>query len=179
MAVSVGVVYGMVGWVLLAVLLLVATGYDIRFRRIPNWLTLLGCVAGLLFATVHGGIAGLLESGKGLLLAFAIGLPFWLLGWMGAGDVKLVSAVGAFVGGGLVVNTLLAIGIAGAGLAIVALLWRGVLSRTGERMMATLGLSVASRRWMYVAPDEQERDVRLPYAVAISTGTLVAMLLFG
>lgn len=77
------------------------------------------------------------------------------------------------------VNTLLAIGIAGAGLAIVALLWRGVLARTGGRMMATLGLSVTTRRWIYVPPDEQERDVRLPYAVAISTGTLAAILLFG
>lgn len=169
----------MVGWVLLAVLLLVATGYDIRFRRIPNWLTLLGCVAGLLFATVHGGIAGLLESGKGLLLAFAIGLPFWLLGWMGAGDVKLVSAVGAFVGGGLVLQTVLAIGVAGAFLAVAALLWRGVLGRTVERLKASLGLTVASRQWIYVAPDAREQDVRLPYAVAISAGTLAAFLLFG
>lgn len=172
-------VAGYVQMAMLAVLLVVATVIDVRSRRIPNWLTLVGCLAGLGSGFAVGGVDGLLTAGKGLMLAFAIGLPFWLLGWMGAGDVKLVSAVGAFVGSGLVVNTLLAIGIAGAGLAIVALLWRGVLSRTGERMMATLGLSVASRRWMYVAPDEQERDVRLPYAVAISTGTLVAMLLFG
>lgn len=169
----------MSGWLLLAALLLVATGYDVRFRRIPNWLTLLGCLAGLLFASVTGGLPGLIESGKGLLLAFAIGLPFWLLGWMGAGDVKLVSAVGAFVGGSLVVPVLLAVGVAGAVLAIGALLWRGVLGRTAERFKASLGLTVASRQWVYVAPDAREQEVRLPYAVAISAGTLAALLLFG
>lgn len=177
MVVETGV--GLAGGFLLALLLSVATAIDVRSRRIPNWLTLLGCVAGLVLAALTGGTAGLFESGKGLLLAFAIGLPFWLLGWMGAGDVKLVSAVGAFVGGGLVVQTVLAIGVAGAFLAVAALLWRGVLGRTVERLKMSLGLTVASRQWTYMAPDARESDVRLPYAVAISAGTLAAILLFG
>lgn len=166
-------------WAMLAMVLAVATVSDVRTRRIPNSLTLAGCLAGLVLGALASGGSGFMEAGKGLLLGFAISLPFWLLGWLGAGDVKLLAAVGSFVGSALVIEVLLATGIAGAVLAVGALLWRGMLARTGERMAATLNLSVASRRWNYVAPDDQEKDVRLPYAVAISVGTLAAILMFG
>lgn len=168
-----------VRWILLAALLAAATVSDLRSRRIPNLLTFTGCLAGLAIAAAAGGLAGLAAGGKGLFLAFIITLPLWLIGWLGAGDVKLVSAVGAFVGSSLVFETLLAIGAAGGVLALIALMARGLAARTGERMAATFGLSLASRRWVHVAPDAQESDVRLPYAVAISAGTLAAVLLFG
>lgn len=168
-----------VRWTLLAALLLAATVSDVRSRRIPNALTLAGCLAGVAVSAVAAGLDGLAASGAGLFYAFIITLPLWLVGWLGAGDVKLVSAVGAFVGNGLVFEVLLAIGAAGGVLALVALLARGLAARTGERVAATISLSLASRRWTHVAPDAQERDVRLPYAVAISAGTLAAVLLFG
>lgn len=166
-------------WVLLGLLLVVATITDLRERRIPNLLTLAGCIAGLAVGAAVAGIDGFFDSGRGLLLAFALTLPFWLFGWVGAGDVKLVSAVGAFVGGGLVVKTLLAIGVAGGLLAVGALLWRGLLAKTGERMAATFSLSLTARRWIHVEPGAQESDVRLPYAIAISAGTFAAVLMFG
>lgn len=166
-------------WALLGLLLVTATVTDLRARRIPNALTLAGCVAGLAVGLAFAGTDGFLESGRGLLFAFALTLPFWLFGWVGAGDVKLISAVGAFVGGGLVVATLLAIGVAGGMLAVGALLWRGLLAKTGERMAATFNLSLAARRWIHVEPGAQESDVRLPYAIAISAGTLAAVLMFG
>lgn len=169
----------LVRWALLAALLFAATVSDVRTRRIPNSLTLAGCIAGLAIGAAGAGLHGFISSGEGLLLAFALTLPFWLLGLVGAGDVKLVSAVGAFVGIGLVGETLLAIGVAGGLLAVGALLRRGLLARTGERMAATFSLSFATRRVAYVAPDAQESDVRLPYAIAISAGTLAAVLLFG
>lgn len=166
-------------WTLLAAMLVSAAATDLHARRIPNVLTLAGCVVGLLIGAIAGGIPGFFDAGQGLLLAFALSLPFWLFGWVGAGDVKLIAAVGAFVGASLVVETLLAIGIAGGVLAIGALLWRGLLARTGERMAATFSLSLAARRWIHVEPGAQERDVRLPYALAISAGTLAAVLIFG
>lgn len=163
----------------LALLLLLATIIDVRVRRIPNWLTGTGCLVALSAGAWAGGLTGFFSAGEGLLLAFAVGLPFWLLGWMGAGDVKLVAAVGAFVGPDRLPFTLVAIGVAGAFLATGALLWRGALGRTVERLRMSLGLTVASRQWTYLAPDDRERDVRLPYAVAISTGTLASILFFG
>lgn len=163
----------------LALMLLLATVIDVRVRRVPNWLTGVGCLVALSAGAWAGGLTGFLSAGQGLLLAFAIGLPFWLLGWMGAGDVKLVAAVGAFVGPDRLLFTLVAIGVAGAFLATGVLLWRGVLGRTVERLRISLGLTVASRQWTYLAPDDRERDVRLPYAVAISAGTLASILLFG
>ena len=164
---------------LLALLLFSAVVIDVRSRRIPNVLTLTGCLAGLVLAALAGGLAGFWPSLQGLLLAFALTLPFWLLGWFGAGDVKLLSAVGAFVGVDLVMPVLLATGLAGALLAAVVLLDRGLLAQTRQRLAATLGLSMAARRWVYVAPGEQEQQARLPYAVAIAAGTLVALWWFG
>lgn len=168
-----------IAWSLLAALLLAATVIDIRERRIPNALTLAGCATGLAVGAATGGTGGFLDAGMALLIAFGISLPFWLVGWMGAGDVKLIAAVGAFVGRGLVFETLAAIAIAGGVLAALALLRRGVLARTTERMTATLGLTLGTRRWSYVEPDQKEQEVRLPYAIAISAGTAAAILLFG
>jgi len=169
----------MLRWVLLGLLLTVATITDLRERRIPNVLTLAGCIAGLAVGAGLAGVDGFLDSGRGLLFAFALTLPFWLFGWLGAGDVKLISAVGAFVGGGLVLKVLLAIGVAGGLLAVGALLWRGLLAKTGERLAATFNLSLTARRWIHVEPGAQERDVRLPYAIAISAGTVAAVTMFG
>ncbi len=82
----------------LALLVLTAAIYDFRFRRIPNWLTLSGLILGFglnaFFFRGHGALA----AGEGLLLATAVYLPLYLLRGMGAGDVKLMAAVGALAG---------------------------------------------------------------------------------
>lgn len=166
-------------WTILACLLGIATASDLRTRRIPNWLSLSGCLVGLLLSALISGSVGAMSAGAGMLLAFAIALPFWLIGWVGAGDVKLLAAVGAFVGSGLVFKVLIATGLAGGLLAAGALMWRGMLGQMIQRMIATFSLSLASRSWQHVTPNAQESAVRLPYAVAITLGTLGTVLLFG
>ena len=71
--------------------------FDIKERRIPNWIVLFGLVAGLVLGAIQGG-AHLMSSGAGVLTGiFVLMVPF-AFGWMGAGDVKFFAAVGALLG---------------------------------------------------------------------------------
>src|SRR5437763_15114898 len=84
---------------LLLVLVLIAAVYDVRYRRIPNWLTLLGVVLGVAMNTfLYRGWPGLRFSLAGLALAFGVYVLLYALRAMGAGDVKLMAAVGAIAG---------------------------------------------------------------------------------
>src|SRR5436309_13402218 len=80
-----------------AVLTTTAAATDLRSRRIPNWLTFPARVLGLAAHGVAGGSSGLTQGVLGALVAGGLLLPGWLLGWMGAGDVKLMAAVGAWL----------------------------------------------------------------------------------
>lgn len=92
---------------------------DARYRRIPNLLTLPLLALGLLAAFAMGGVRGLADAGAASVM---LALPYLLLyavGHGGAGDVKMMAAVGAWLGivNGIVV--LFAVAVAGVALAIV------------------------------------------------------------
>ena len=86
------------GWILAVFLAAWAGVMDWRYRRIPNWLTVPGLVAGIAVNTVasgwNGAKASLLGAGLGLLIL----LPFVLIRALGAGDWKLIGAIGACLG---------------------------------------------------------------------------------
>ena len=71
---------------------------DIRSRRIPNLLTFGAALAAIVFHTFASGLDGLSAATFGWLLGVAMFLPFFALGGMGAGDVKLLAALGAWLG---------------------------------------------------------------------------------
>jgi len=77
---------------------LTAAVIDVRTRRLPNWLTVSAFVAALVFHTVTGGLVGLGGSLAGFAVGFSILLVLWLIGGGGGGDVKLMGAVGAWMG---------------------------------------------------------------------------------
>ena len=83
--------------ILLAVLVTAAMT-DLRSFKIPNWLTMPAMVAGLLSHALINGFPGVLFSLKGLGLGLALFLILYLMGGMGAGDVKLLAAVGSYIG---------------------------------------------------------------------------------
>src|SRR5882724_6515196 len=82
----------------LIAIVLVAAWHDVRWRKIPNWLSLGGMLAGLILNTALGGAAGLRSAAGGLLLGFGGYFCLYCLRAMGAGDVKLMGAVGAIAG---------------------------------------------------------------------------------
>lgn len=162
----------------LGMILFAATGWDLRSRRVPNGLTLGGALLGLVLQGWTLGIQGLLSGMGGLAVGTAMLLPFYALKGMGAGDVKLMGAVGAFLGP---LHTVLACGLtllAGLVLALGVLAARGGLMQTLRRYAALAYLLPVTRnlRLSYAPPDPGEAaTTRFPYAAAIAAGSLAAL----
>ena len=155
---------------------LVSAVWDLRQGRIPNPLTYSGMLAGLVLQASLGGWRGFLDGLAAGLVGGGIFFLFFLAGGMGAGDVKLMAAVGAFTGLRQVLIILLASAIAGGVLALGVMLFRG-------RGVSTLRNSVALVRYhltfgLRPHPEinlQSSKSIRLPYAVAIAAGTLYSL----
>lgn len=159
-------------------LALAGAGFDVHSRRIPNYLTLPGILFGLL---LHFALGGWSQMGLAALAGLICGvlfLIFWLAGGMGAGDVKLITAVGAIAGLPLVGYLLILTAIAGGVMAIGLALWRGRLKET----IRNVGALALHHRMEGLAPHPQlnvanARTLRLPYALAVAAGTATTLFL--
>lgn len=157
------------------VMSLVGAVIDLRQHRIPNWLTYPGILLGLLLRGALFGWRGLLTALGGCLLAGGIMFLFYMVRAMGAGDVKIMAAIGALVGPGEVVNVLLATAIFGGILAIAYAIYRGRMVSTLKNLASVLRFHA----WAGVqAHPELNLDnptaLRMPYGLAIALGTLWA-----
>ena len=157
---------------LLLALLGAAVYHDVRARRIPNAVVFPGMLAALaLHALLPGGL-GLLSALGGLGLGLAILMPMYVLRLMGAGDVKLLAMVGAFVGAGQILCVGLATLMAGGVLALVFAAWQGKLRAllgNAGRMALHGGLSAMAGDMNGFVAAPEAASGRLPYAIAIAT----------
>ena len=85
-------------------------------------------------------------------------------------------AVGALLGWPLALPMLAGVGISGAFLALITLGFKGALGRTVERYSASLTLSIAQRKIVFIEAQGKDASIQLPYAVAIAAGSLVVYL---
>src|SRR5262245_52432642 len=108
----------------------VAAVADIRSRRIPNWLTFGSLALGLLLNTWLYGLEGALGSLAGAALGMGLLLPFYALGVVGAGDVKLLGGLGAMLGPQSLVSVAIYGAIAGGLMSVVILAMNGRLLDT-------------------------------------------------
>jgi len=163
---------------LLLSLLALAAWFDIKSRRIPNWLVLAGLVLSLGIQLLFGG-GGFSAWASGLLVGFGTFLPLYLLRAMGAGDVKLMAMVGAFLGPASALGAVLVTLVTGGILAIAVALWSGALRRTLENvrflLTDTMLKSMTGNRVQIAAPPASAGSV--PYAVAITAGTFIHLFL--
>lgn len=162
---------------LLLVVLIIATITDIRSQRIPNWLTFPAIISGLGINFISGGAGGLLFSMMGLLIGIGIFIVLYIMGGMGAGDIKLMGAVGAMLGPQMVLMAALYTAIAGAiyALAIILLHPRAKAKRTA--IADSIKGFVYLRKFHYNKPAETQNAPNLCYGVAIAIGTVTAVLL--
>ena len=157
----------------LALLLTVAAVRDIQTHRIPNGIPAAGIAAGLAGHLWHGGGPGLLWSLLGLAAALPA-LASYAAGALGAGDVKLLMAVGALTGPMFLLWTLLGTVFAGA---ILALAWaarRGVLRETVQNVH--FGLLLLAGRAGVSSLASVSQAGRMPFAPAIALGAAFAFL---
>ena len=154
---------------------LLMAGSDVKSRRIPNYLTLTTALSGLAFRGACYGISGLIEGFLGLLLGFGLlFLPYYLKG-MGAGDVKALAALGAWLGPKSTFFLFIYMGLAGGILALAFLWWRGLLwqkLRQAKVYVVNLILSRHFEASPQAASRQSSEDQGIPYGVAIATGML-------
>ena len=164
-----------VGQILLGILVAAAAIYDIRFRRIPNWLVLTGIVAGIGWNVFSFGMSGLGRGAAGLGLGFALYFPLWLIRARGAGDVKLLAALGAITGPGNCFWIFLLTAVLGGAIAVVLLLFRG---RTKQTFFNVAWILRDLMHFKAPFRSSGELDVtttkgmRLPHAAMIAVGAL-------
>lgn len=169
--------------ILLSLLLILAVWHDVRSRRIPNLLVLAGIVIALalqlalpagegLFVMPFGSI-GVLWSLAGLGVGLALLLPMYALRALGAGDVKLMAMIGAFVGPATICGIAVCTLVAGGVLAILVSLYLGTLKRmlgnSVHLMLHSMFGALSGQSAAIDAPSAPSG--KLPYAIAIAAGT--------
>lgn len=158
-----------VRFITMSILLLVALYQDAVHRKIPNTLTLAGVLTGLgLSLTPMGiGVGSSCIGGMVGLLGFGV---FYMLRLLGAGDVKLVSAIGFFTGYPSILMVSLSILFAGGVLALAWGAWTSqllpALANLHSFWQRLLGQSMSTTPWPRFIPTPE----RLPYAFAIAAG---------
>jgi len=164
-----------IAWWPTLIVLAVAIFTDLRNHRIPNWLVLPFLVAGIAVSGWLHGWHGIGQSFAGLGLAILIyGFLFWM-GGMGAGDVKLCAAIGAWIGPDQLFVALIITGMAGG---IMVLCWaafggflKDLFSGAGDMLFGW------KERGMLRDPElalSNPLKRKMPYAPAIAIGTLIS-----
>jgi len=163
----------------LAVLLVAAAVYtDVRWGKIFNHLTMPAIALGLVINSLTGGIDGFVHSVAGVGLGLGLFLMSCLLGRiLGGGDIKLLMAVGALQGPGFLAWTICYTAIIGGVLAVIIAVRHGILLEKIKTLFASCYMRLTFRVPMEIE-DNEATQPRLPYAIAISLGTVatIAML---
>jgi len=154
------------------VLVFLAVYTDLRWRRIPNVLTVSGALAGLaLNMIILGPTEGLRIACLGLVVGLALLLPFFALGGMGGGDVKLLAALGAWVGPGRVFNIFLYAALAGGIASIIMLALQGRRANFKEVAHDVLFFFLTQ-----TCQPERRDGPTLAYSLPIAAGVLGAIV---
>lgn len=153
----------------------VACLLDLRDRRVPNALTAGLAGAGLLVRGLELGLGSIVPGLGGAVAGLALlFLPFHR-GWVGGGDVKLLAAIGAWLGPLALLRAWLAAALLGGLLA--GLYW--LRSRPEERRTIGLNVRLSLAMGSVVAETDRPRQACPPYALALAGGALVQVLLLG
>jgi prepilin peptidase CpaA len=155
-------------------MVLVAAVYDVRYRRIPNWLTLAGVLVGVaLNGFLDQGRPGLFVSSLlGLAAAFGVYFVLYALRAMGAGDVKMMAAVGAIVGWRDWFGIFIVTAMIGGIMALILVVARGRVKKTLWNVAFILS-ELKSGRPAYMR--REELDVKNPKALGLPHGAVIAV----
>jgi prepilin peptidase CpaA len=161
----------------LLIVILICLITDLRERKIYNKVVFPAAAAGIILNTAHQGFPGLRTSITGLLAGVLIFIVPFALGGLGAGDVKLLGAVGALKGPLFALYTALATALIGGVIAILVLLWQSRLLSTLKRLGVALGVLVGGGgKGALLFIDRTPYSSLIPYGLAIFLDTIAAYL---
>jgi prepilin peptidase CpaA len=160
--------------VTLTLVVVIAAVTDLKSRRIPNWLTLPAVPIGLVAQTIYG--EGFLASFYGACAGFVALLALFAIGAGGAGDVKLFTVVGSFVGIHNLLVVFVLVALLGGVAAVIVALRAGALGNVLRNIAAIL-MSAGRGRWREF---QQRSDLNRPGALSLPYGAVIAagVLLF-
>jgi prepilin peptidase CpaA len=159
----------------LLIMTALAAGFDIRTQKIPNLLTFPAMLAALLYYTTVYGWAGLVFSFGGLIAGIALLLPAYLMGGMGAGDAKLMGAVGACIGFEETIVAFLFIAVTGCvcGL-VVVIIHRKRYKGYFRQLVLTAKTIMLTRKYVPVETGTAaQARPKVYYGIAIAAGTFL------
>ncbi|MCK9275459.1 MAG: prepilin peptidase [Syntrophales bacterium] len=162
---------------LLAVLLITATITDVRSRKIPNWLTFSAMTAAVLHYSMSSGFEGLCFGIFGLISGMSVFIIIYLLGGMGAGDVKLMGAVGAILGPQDVISAMFLTVVAGGIYAAFVLAFTKHLKIITGNFFSRSSFFPNGRLFKKLYTARHEKKPILHYGLAIAIGTSISVVL--
>lgn len=161
---------------LLIIFILIAFYTDVRYQKIPNWLTGSGVIAGFLYYIIRDGlISGMLFSGLGFSVSTVILLLLYFIKGVGGGDVKLFSAIGALTGIEFSLYSLMYSVLFAGFIAVILLVYRTPFIK---RMVASLTAFIVEK-WTkeeQSKEDWQKKDiVQFPFMYAVLPGIIATI----
>jgi prepilin peptidase CpaA len=160
-------------WALAAALAATAGWSDWRFRRIPNWLTVPGLLLGVAVNSLARGWSGTKDSLLGAGLGLALLLPFVLIRSLGAGDWKLVGAMGAFVGPRHLIAVLVAAVLIAGVMGVILIVWK---KRVGQTLRNLVRMAAALLALRLPGPDltlDNPESLKVPFGVAFALAVIL------
>lgn len=168
-------------WVVTVTLILAAVidGFQLK---VPNWITFPFIIAGWTYSTLAFGLEGLGWSMLGTVVGLALLLPAYAIGGMGAGDVKLLAGVGAWMYGTTTFYAFCVSAVVGAVLAIGMVLFRGAWEKHSNQAWMILNEILTIRdpnQLSAIAAERKSTMMLLPYGIPIAIGSIAYFIWMG
>lgn len=157
------------------ILLIWAAWIDGKELRVPNWLTYPMILAGLVYSTCVGGWAGLGDGLLGMVVGLLTLLPLYAVGGMGAGDVKLMAGIGAWLGAVVTFWAFAVTVVVGAVMAVIMVMWKKDWEKHYVNFYVILTEWLTIRNPEELAAIAKERKptmLLLPYGIPICIGSI-------
>lgn len=147
---------------------------DIKSRKILNIVTLPTIIFGVFYNIYINGLEGFLISGKGFLVGLGLLIIPYLLGGMGAGDVKLMAAIGALMGPSFVFYSFIYTALIGGVIGIFIIIKKNGVGQSIKSLFFNIVYLRSSLGSMIISKDKQS-SISFPYGIAIFFGTFTAL----
>ena len=162
---------------LLIVLVVSVAVTDLKSKKIYNLQTYPAMICGLFIGLIFNGLNGIMMSAAGIFTGIAILFLFFLAGGIGAGDVKLLGAIGALKGPLFVIYTIFYTSLVGGAVALAVIIWSGTFRQTWLNVFYFLRHPISFMKYPHISQTDTDRKTLqyIPYGFVISVGSLWAL----